>query len=183
MPFLSVITRHLAGRIELLKRNRESLAAQTDPDYEQITMADEIGRGFGHAHDLLIQALPFVHGDYVLILDDDDFIQAADMIETLKAITLTKPPIVIFRGLHADFGILPSYSWGQAPKLGDVGCFDFIMRADVFREFVKVTSANAYAHDYFILAAAFERHGSKTAWLDKVMCAADRRRNGAIADA
>ena len=42
-PFLTIVTRHLAGREELLENNQASLAAQTDQDFEQILIVDEIG--------------------------------------------------------------------------------------------------------------------------------------------
>lgn len=49
MSFLTVITRTYK-RPGLLARNQASLAAQTDPDFEQILLVDDAGRGVAWAN-------------------------------------------------------------------------------------------------------------------------------------
>ena len=53
-PFLSVITRHMPEREQLMRRNRASLLSQSDPDYEQIVITDDLHSGFEHARIMLI---------------------------------------------------------------------------------------------------------------------------------
>lgn len=180
MPFLSVVTRHLPARAELLQRNKDSLKNQTDPDFESIVFVDAQARGFAHAHKLLSDASFFVQGRYVLILDDDDYVSDRDAIKAFKEATLHQPPVVIFRGQHADLGILPARTWLEAPALGDIGCFDFILRADIYKEISRTTPApdNPYTGDYAIIAAAFAQYQAQAVWLDRVICTADKRRLG-----
>lgn len=194
-PFLTIITRHMPARAELLKRNQASLKAQTDPDYEQIVLTDNVpgGGGWGYARQMLIDGSMKARGRYVLVLDDDDMMRAIDGVAMLKAaVGLTPTPlvpqykIVIFRGWHGvELGTLPRTHWQQAPVQGDIGCFDFILRRDVFRECVLVRGQSDYAHDFDIIAAAYAKYGSTgsptggdVVWLDQVICAADKRRMG-----
>lgn len=179
MAFLSVVTRHLRGREALLQRCAHSLALQSDPDYEHHVLTDEVGRGFDYANGLLAQAAGLIGGDYVLILDDDDVMGARDGVAALKQAAAGEPPAVVFRGQHANLGVLPSVSWRQRPQAADIGSFDFILRADVYREFVTVAGESAYAHDFAMIAAVYDAYGPAIVWLDKVICAADARRIGA----
>jgi len=188
--FLTVVTRHMPARWQLLERNTASLHAQSDPDYSQVTLVDELGSGFERANELLAMAAPMVTGRYVLILDDDDVMEAADGIAALKAAVVDNigahpgtygPPAIIFRGRHADLGVLPVRSWQARPQVGDIGSFDFILRADVYREFARARGASAYAQDHALIEAVYDRHAPEIVWLDKVICAADRRRMGSTA--
>lgn len=192
-PFLTIVTRHLPERAKLLERNQISLMTQTDPDCVPMVKVDDVpgGGGWGKARQMLIEASWGVLGSYVLILDDDDFMQARDGIESLKAAVAPHPgplpegergklpPVVIFKGYHSEeLGVLPRTHWKQAPVQGDIGCFDFILRADVFKQCVLARGQNDYAHDFDIISAAYTAHAEDVVWLDKIICAADKRRMG-----
>ena len=182
MAFLTVLTRHMPARAALLTRNIASLQGQTDPDYEQLVLEDGHSRGWAFARQMLIDAANSLVADYaceyVLILDDDDVMRAPDGIAQLKRAARGAPPVIIFRGRHAELGILPSHSWQGRPECGDIGIFDFILRADVYRECIGAQSASDYAHDHALIAAAYDRHQEAVVWLDAVICAADKRRIG-----
>lgn len=180
-PFLTIITRHLPGRESLLERNQASLRAQTDPDYEQIVITDLDTGGFKQAVAMLRSAAHTLNGRYVLILDDDDVIEDRHAISLLKsAVGAGLAPAVIFRGRHAELGVLPGYSWLREPVRGDIGVFDFILRADIYKTFVETPILNAYAFDHDLISAVYAAHGSEIVWLDRVICAADLRRMGAL---
>lgn len=180
-PFLSIVTRHMAGREALLARNRESVRAQTvdASQYEHVVFTDDDARGFGYARQMLVQAAGRLSGRYVLILDDDDVMENENGIALLKQAASKSPPAVVFRGRHGGLGILPRSSWEDRPRLGDIGVFDYILRADVFRRVVTVEGDDAYNHDFYMIDAAWETHGDEAVWLDAVICAADRQRMGA----
>ena len=183
-PFLTVVTRHLPARADLLERNQASLRAQTDQDYEQVVITDFDGGGFKQAVAMLRNAAHSLNGRYVLILDDDDVIEDRHAISILKSTVgagspRPEPPAVIFRGRHAELGVLPGYSWLREPVRGDIGVFDFVLRADVYKTFVETPIINAYAFDHDLISAVYAAHGSEIVWLDRIICAADRRRLGA----
>ena len=178
MAFLTVITRHLPGREKLLERNQASLSRQSDPDYEQRVMVDSERRGWAYARQMLVLAGLALTDGYVLVLDDDDYMLEPDGITLLKIAAHDHPPVVIFRGLHAELGRLPRRAWQSRPEPGDIGVFDFILRADVYRECVGAQSDSDYAHDHALIAAAYDQHKESVVWLDAVICGADRRRIG-----
>lgn len=171
----------MPGRAELLQRCRASLEAQTDPDWRQTVMVDDVGRGFDYARELLVLSRLKVYGRYALILDDDDVMADPDGVAALKAVAIDVPPAVIFRGRHAELGILPAHHWQARPVMGDIGAFDFILRADVYCALAGTPGPSAYAADHALIEAVYDRHGADIVWLDRVICAADKRRIGAVA--
>jgi len=179
MAFVTILTRHLPARHALLRRNQESLRAQHDPDYTQQILIDPLARGWAYARQLLVEAARPITAGYVWIVDDDDYLIDPHGIVELKRAAGHAPPGIIFRGRHAELGVLPTHSWRQRPARGDIGSFDFILRADVFRACVSMTSDSDYAHDHAIIAAAYDQHAAEVVWLDRVICAADARRLGA----
>ena len=68
---LTILTRTFQ-RPTLLKRNQDSLAMQTCQDYQQELLEDTKGLGAGGSGILLQKKI--VKGDYVWVLDDDDYI-------------------------------------------------------------------------------------------------------------
>lgn len=182
MAFLTVLTRHIPGREKLLERNHASLRTQSDPDYAQLVLLDIERRGWAYARQMLIDAAQSLvaeyAAEYVLILDDDDYMLEPDGIALMKMAAHDHPPVVIFRGLHAEMGRLPRRAWQSRPEPGDIGVFDFILRADVYRECVGAQSDSDYAHDHALIAAAYDRHAEAVVWLDAVICGADQRRIG-----
>lgn len=177
-PFLSVVTRNMPGRQAMLDRNLASLQAQSDPDYERLVLLDDVGRGFEYARQMLITARNGVAGRYALILDDDDVMEAEDGIAALKAAAAGDPPAIVFRGRHADMGVLPTHSWQGTPKQGDIGSFDFVLRRDVYDAHVEARGSSDYAHDFAIIEEVYAKYAAQVVWLDKVICAADKRRIG-----
>lgn len=183
MAFLSVVTRHMPSRKNFLMLNQASLRLQTDPDYEQVMMLDEIGRGWGYANEMLLQAADLVTGKYVLALDDDDMLINAQAIERLKAVTVNGPPGVVWRAWHNDAGILPDNGhWRQAPAPGFIGTCGYVLRADVFgwgiREINQPGYKGHYASDFDLISAVWNRHGAMLVWIDILMCWAIKQSRG-----
>ena len=163
MPFLSIITR-CYKRPEMLRINRDSIVDQTDRDFEQLFVHDMIGRGIGWANRELATFHPI--GDYVLVLDDDDILTEPRAVEYLKEATADNPDIVIFKGDHADLGILPSKAiWGKRPLKGHIGSCDFISHRDIWKKHITAFGVDE-GGDYAYLKALWQDK-PVVVWLDK----------------
>jgi len=178
LAFLSILTRHLPQRAAMLKINKASLAMQSCQDFEQLLAIDGLGQGWKHAAEMLADMARDATGDYVLILDDDDIMLNADGVKLIKEAAGSAPAAVIFRGYHADLGILPNDNiWMRRPGLAQIGSFDFITRRDVFCDLVETAVSNGYTNDFGIIDGVFER-GLPVTWLNVLVCAVMRRSRG-----
>lgn len=178
MAFLDILTRHLPERKDMLKANRACLKVQSMPDYKQWILADDERRGFQHAAFMLVDMAQNLQGDYVLILDDDDLMINAEGICLLKEATQTNPAAVIFKGWHADLGVLPGAdAWMRRPRIGTIGSFDFIIRRDLFADLAQAATRDGYCNDFAIIDGVFKQ-GLEVVWLDALLCAVMRRSRG-----
>ncbi len=173
-PFLSVVTR-CYKRPVMLANNVASLRGQTDQDYEQLLIVDEVGRGVGWANQALATAEPA--GDYVMALDDDDKLADYRAIELLKVATEGEPELVIFKADHARLGILPrAVVWGKRPIRGSIGGCDFISRRDVWEKHIAAFGTMACG-DYRYLRSVWQ-DDPKVFWLDKLLASVQRISRG-----
>lgn len=164
MPFLSVITRTFR-RPRLLANNQRSLAAQTDPDFEQIILRDDIGQGVAWANARLRDAADLPTGEYVMILDDDDLVRRQTLISELKGLAAEhgRPGVIMTRMDHGPRGVLPpADEWGRQPGRGRVGCASPVARRDVWLRCAPHYGA-AYDGDYDYIAALFAA-GDPVVW-------------------
>ena len=176
MPFLSIVTR-CYRRPAALARNVASVQAQVDPDLEHLFIVDDVGRGVQWANAQFAVHAGRVHGEYVLMLDDDDALATSMAIVLLKqSLGPARPDLVVFRADHGPLGILPGGSvWGQRPARGQIGGIDFITRADVWRKHIKAFARPADPDgptpcgDYSFLEAVWKRRGLRVAWLDRLL--------------
>lgn len=137
-PFLTVVTR-CYKRPMMLARNQLSLQRQSLPDYHQVFIEDDVGRGMLWANTQLALTTDEIQGEYVLILDDDDRLEHIHAISNLKAIIHSTvsgdpPEVVVFKVNHGDrLGILPSDAvWEKTPIKGHIGSCSFIMEAGLW---------------------------------------------------
>lgn len=153
MPFLTVITRTVARRGELLARNQKSLAEQVDPDYQQLVIMDEDERGVNWANGMMAsRAWGDIQGDYVMVLDDDDELANPRVIHYLKAHNYGQD-LYIVRMDHGPRGILPSP--GAEIKKGGIGCSGVIPKRELFLKAVKHYRP-AYDGDYDYIQACLD---------------------------
>lgn len=177
MPFLTVITRHMPSRPNMLKVNQASLAMQSDPDYDQVLIVDHDKKGQGWASQQMALVKP--KGKYVLILDDDDIMLNYDGIKILKAACTSDPPMLIFKGWVDGFGILPPPNvWEADPGMGQIAVFCYILRHDLWQEFTQQVASPEYHNDFILFHAAFKKYPSLVKWQDKLICATMRRSTG-----
>ena len=176
MPFLSIITR-CYKRPSMLARQIDTVVYQDDPDYEQILLTDSIGRGIGYANRLLATARPL--GEYVMVLDDDDWLVHDNAIGLMKEATAVEgPALLIFRADHNGLGILPSKAvWQHRPIKGQIGSCDFITRRDTWDRHIHAFGVEE-AGDYAYLFNVWQDNPS-VVWLDEILAGVQRISRGA----
>lgn len=175
MTFLTVVTR-CYKRPLMLRINQRSLRQQTDPDYEQLLIVDDVGRGVAWANRVLAGVKP--SGEYVMVLDDDDLLDDPKAIEALKEATADNPELVIFKTDHAKLGVLPNdLIWGKRPLLGLIGSCSFISRRDVWEQHINSFGKDAAGDYAYLKAVWFNR--PNVVWLDRQLAAVQRISYGA----
>jgi hypothetical protein len=108
---------------------------QTDPDFEHIMLIDEEGRGVHWANSQIADLAGKLQGDYIYILDDDDFIICETFIEELKRkidslMPILEPEVFVVKGwIHEK-----EYprNWHAQPERGKIAAPNFIVRRDIF---------------------------------------------------
>ncbi len=171
MPFLEVLTR-CYKRPTWLAENQESLRRQSDPDYVQTLLVDDVGIGVARANARLADVAPMLTGDYVWVLDDDDLCTCETLVADLKRITeacRSRPAAVVVRMDHGLLGILPDVDrwWGVIPPEGCIGASALVVRRDVFVAYADWWRTQRYASDYDFTAAVM-RGERDIVWVDIV---------------
>jgi hypothetical protein len=167
---LTILTRTFLKRPASLARNQASVASQTDADQvDQLLLVDRERRGIEWTYAHLGDALPGIHGDYVLLLDDDDYLIDPDFVADLAQWVEDGPAVVIVQ-MDVSGRIMPEPDyWRQPPVGGRIACSCFIVRRDVFAEHVGDFAA-AYAGDFAFINAIWNcPRGHPFAWWDRVV--------------
>jgi hypothetical protein len=174
--FLEIITRTFGQRPGLLARNQASLAALTNPDWQQTIVMDDVGRGCAWANANL--ATVETHGDYVWVLDDDDYCACPDLIERLRP--YASAYVILLRAEHALFGTLPhENNWRRRPVLCDIGFSNFVVRGDIWNLYrTEFTKLAMYAADFHFIDLLW-RQNFPFVWLDVVAAQYPQRSLGA----
>jgi len=164
MPFLEVLTR-CYQRPRMLAINRASLWAQTDPDWGQTLLVDDVGRGINWATENLAAYAPKLIGTYVLILDDDDMLICPTLVADLKCLAAEfDPDVIMLRMDHGGGVVLPDDdTWGHGPVLGRIGCSAFVVRRAVWQAHAGAMVPGQY-HSDFLLIEAIWRDDPRVYW-------------------
>src|SRR4030067_3647749 len=106
--FLTIVTRTFRRPVGLA-RCIDSVARQSDPDVEHIILHDSIGRGVGWSYENLRSAQP--GGEYVFILDDDDYLIAGGFRAALKGFVIKHQwPDIVFVSMDVPGRVLPAWT-------------------------------------------------------------------------
>lgn len=175
-PFLSIVTRHLPERKALLERNQRSVAAQTDRDLEQVLVTDDEKRGLVWADANLASAKNLIRGEYVYVLDDDDYLVDAEFVAKAKEAAREHEPGIIFvrmRRLPFWGKVLPcEATWGRPPSLGYIGSPCFVVKRELWVEHIEAWGQPAHG-DYYFITKVYNT-GCAVVWLDRVVAEVDR---------
>lgn len=127
---------------------------QTDPDFEQIIINDDKGRGLWWANKQIANLGEKLNGDYIYILDDDDFIICETFIEELKEVIKqnNQPAMIFVKGwIHEKE--MPEF-WPSIILRGCMGAPNFITRRDVFDKYCHHWNHDRAGDFHFLKHAA-----------------------------
>jgi hypothetical protein len=176
--FLSIVTRTFYGRPLSLQRCLDSVSAQYGSSrlIQHYLAVDKERRGVEWSHTNLATIEPELTGEYVMLLDDDDYLIDDSFVWDLAQFVEERRPQVVMVKMEMEDGrILPI--WEVKPYLGGVAISNHITRRDVFREHVK-DFGNAYEGDASYITAVWNC-GHPFDWLDRVVAKVGRVSHGA----
>lgn len=162
-PLLSIITRSYQRPTEL-KRCIDSVLNQTDPDFEHIIVPDEIGHGIHWANRQITEQAYKLNGQYVYILDDDDYVVTSDFIKDFRILleNIDSSDVIICCGtLNGER--YPKF-WKEPLVRGGIAAPNFICRQAVFNRYAKFWDAPRAGDASFIQAV--NKAGHKIFWWD-----------------
>jgi glycosyltransferase involved in cell wall biosynthesis len=174
IPFLSIVTRCYKRPIAL-RRNIISVASQTSRDWEQIFIVDDVGQGLLWANKSLYYNRHRVHGNYVLILDDDDCLAHDKVVANLRDLVQSyieePPPDIIMIKMDQILRVLPDeLVWGKHPIFGHIGSCCFVVRRDIWNDNIELFG-QPNGGDFSFIGALFaqaESGGWRIYWHDEV---------------
>lgn len=156
MPFLEVLTR-VYKRPQLLAINVESLRHQTDGDWQQTFLRDDVGRGINWSHENMAAYAPNLVGEYIWILDDDDMCTCPTLVADLKSIWLSHGPDVIMLKMdHSGGRVLPdAETWGDGPVCSRIGCSAFVVKRELWQAHASAMVPGWYGSDFSFINSIF----------------------------
>jgi glycosyltransferase involved in cell wall biosynthesis len=166
--FLEIVTRYFL-RPALLAKNKASLAAQTDDDWQQTLLIDSIGRGINWASENLGMYAPNLVGQYIWLLDDDDECIRPTLVAELKQIVAEhQPDVIMLKMDHGPRGILPDAdTWQQPPVHGYIGCSAYVVSRELWLRHCMAWLPGEYHSDFNFIATVFA-HQPLVYWHDVV---------------
>ena len=168
---MTIVTRSY-NRPDALHRNRTSVRNQSDKDYEHIFILDYIGRGRLWANQQFYTNRHRVTGDYVFLLDDDDYLIEPDFIRYIKQIVNTHAPEVIMVKMQTHAHIFPKPDvWQKHIIMGSIGTSCFCVSNQVYQRHIKAFGRTSCG-DYHFIKEVFN-HNYKIYWLDKIVARID----------
>jgi hypothetical protein len=178
MALLEVVTR-CYKRPNLLARNVESLRRQSDPDYLQEFIVDDVGLGIGASYQRMAHHIPL--GDWIWILDDDDECVHDDLVADVRRIAKEEPQtgcIMVRMDHGGGLGVQPDNAhWHGPPVEGHIGVSAYIVRRDIWRQNARVFSLGRYQSDFDFACALWSSRLS-VHWLDVVASRCQRISHG-----
>jgi len=166
-PVVSFVTR-CYKRPRMLEANKASVVAQLSQRWEHIYLIDLEGIGVTGANAGLVDAIPHVTGDWVMVLDDDVRLIDERLINHVRGAHFANDPdVIMVRCRFPDGHTLPDQGWGERPVKDHVDHACFLVRSGVWRAYAHLAGAD-YRGDWQLIDALFE-HGFHVHWLDVVV--------------
>jgi hypothetical protein len=176
-PFFSIITRTMPGRERLFARCCDSVRAQSFREVEHLILRDEFGVGVCEAQRMMWKSSP--RGEYVLVLDDDDFLTAPDVLEKLHAaLSAARPCFAVVKVQHDQIGEMPLvWGDGEIPQEGQITVSNVIVE-HVQWYLHRDKFGVRYAGDFDFVKSLFDSHMPQ--WIDVTVVTVEQRRNGTL---
>jgi len=180
-PFLTVVTR-CCRRPKMLAENIASVKAQTCHDVEQVFIVDRERKGIQAADRALNENKHRVAGQYVYILDDDCMLLDPDFVASVRKVVEAEAPDVVMVKSRRPPGkpsmqpIVPTKAvWGGKPRHGSTNCLCYVIRAELWKEYIYMFGKKPWGGDWWFLEAVLKTKPSMY-WLDRIV--ADCRQLG-----
>ncbi len=171
-PFLSIITRRMKGkRSELFVKHVDSVKTLS-LDYEEILIVDPAGYGMLEANKSFQYVADEIEGEYVYLLDDDDFIVNKNFIQILKELG-NRADVIFFKMkiLTGDGDqIYPKpQSWKtRQPKRGQIGGSCFVVKKWVYQKYITNFAHPSFG-DWNFITEVLKDSKVKTEWINVMM--------------
>lgn len=140
-PFLSIYT-PTYKRPGLLKQCKASVAAQVAP-VEHVIAEDTVGIGIDGVYARMPDHASLVHGEYVMVLSDDNVLTDTHFASDLKEIVRHNdhPDVVVFKG-EIGSSVQPIV-WHDEPQIERIDLSCFAVARDVWQQ-----HADLWGHRY-----------------------------------
>jgi glycosyltransferase involved in cell wall biosynthesis len=135
---------------------------------------DKLGAGIWWANQQIWHAAEFIHGDYVFILDDDDFLISDSFIAEFKDLienSSSTLDVIIVKGF-IDTRLMP-LRWELPPMRGGIGAPNFIVSKKVFYKHAKAWNVERAGDAHFIESVWSYQTEYNIRWWDKLVFYAD----------
>lgn len=171
MALLEVLTR-VCRRPTMLAANQASLDAQTDGDWVQTLLIDDVGRSVGWANLNLGRYAPHLEGDYIWILDDDDYCACPTFVADLRRIAEQhNPDVIMVRGDYLQCGVLPE-PWEMRPTFTHIGSSCFVLKRHIWQAHASAWTPELGA-DFRMIDSVFDQN-YRIYWHDCIVMRAQR---------
>ena len=165
-PFLTIVTRTY-NRPSALASNVSSIDAQTDADLQHLIIEDTIGLGMYEADCSLDRHKDHVLGEFVYILDDDDYLVINFFVAGLKRIVAAHQPDVIMVRAQFPGMVLPN-PWGKPPQICRIGSPNFVVRANLWKHYIYMFCKDKRGGDFQLIDTLFKAK-AQVYWWDQVV--------------
>jgi len=173
--FLSVYTATY-NRPQLLDRCMTSVLRQSLP-CEHIIVHDHVGLGVAGMYTDVKNHAHRCTGDYVMMLNDDDYLRHNDVVWDLwQADHGSDAEVLMFRGDLCGEIYPREDSWRFAPNLGSVCISNFAMRNDIWLKHARDWQP-IYEADFAMIDLLWKQNYTFK-WLDPVVFVVDRVSRG-----
>lgn len=173
-PFLSIVTRTMPGRPKGIEFNQGGIAIQVKRNFEQVFIEDHKGMGMLEANRSFQYVSDMIRGEYVHLLDDDDYYTNPVFTQRMEELATTKPDIILFKmKIFTGDGdnIYPKPDcWGDIPKIARIGGSCFIVRRDVYQKHIHQFGIRRCGDFNFLKSVWTD--SPRVIWHDEMMCEA-----------
>jgi len=172
-PLLTILTRVYA-RPAGLNRCKTSLEVQTDQNFEQVIIEDTQGRGLHWANQQIAEAEDKINGQWVYVLDDDDFLICetfiADFKKYIKKNKVSSNDIVFVKGWILEQE-MPCNWENETMIRGKIAAPNFIVSKELFKKYCSYWNVWRAGDYNFIRRASM--NCDKMFWWNKFIFYAD----------
>ena len=174
-PFLTIITRRSMGkRHDLFKDHQHSIRNLYSLSREQIFIEDYLKQGMLAANTSFQFVTDMIEGQYIHLLDDDDFYTDYNFIEKLQGIANGYPDVIVFKmkiltGDGDEIYPKPDSWKSREPKRGQIGGSCFFVRKCVYAKYIHLFAQPSFGDWHFISAVLADK-ALTVKWIDTVMC-------------